>query len=81
MINKLILKAFYITLFPLFFCLTSTSISTTNSTEVYLCDSKYGEKYHFSSNCRGLKACKNPIIKVTLSEAKKRGKTICGYED
>ena len=49
--------------------------------EVYICDSKNGKKYHFSKSCRGLNACKATIKKLKLAEAKKSGKTICGWED
>ena len=50
-------------------------------TDVYLCDTKGGKKYHFKKDCQGLSNCKGQIIKVTLTEAKEKGKTICGYED
>ena len=52
-----------------------------SQSSVYLCDSPNGKKYHFSRNCRGLSNCKHSIVKVTLSEAKKRGKTLCGWEN
>ncbi len=44
------------------------------------CDSSGGKKYHYSKSCRGLSNCQHEIIKVTLEEAKKRGKTLCGWE-
>jgi len=49
--------------------------------DVYLCNTKGGKKYHFDKDCQGLSNCKGEIIKVTLKEAKEKGKTICGYED
>ncbi len=52
-----------------------------NETFVYLCNSPGGKKYHFKKTCRGLSRCKASIIKVTLEEAKNRGKTLCGWED
>lgn len=55
--------------------------SFTTEADVYLCNSKGGKKYHFTKDCQGLRNCKAEIIKVTLSEAKSKGKTICGYED
>lgn len=65
--------------------LTLTSFSTQTRTEsqtsVYLCDSSGGKKYHFDKGCRGLSNCQHEIKKVTLEEAKKLGKTICGWED
>jgi hypothetical protein len=36
---------------------------------------------NFTKDCQGLSNCKGEIIKVTLTEAKEKGKTICGYED
>ncbi|RYD69959.1 MAG: hypothetical protein EOP55_23090 [Sphingobacteriales bacterium] len=65
----------------LLFVLLATLTSATAERDVYLCDSKVGKKYHFTKHCRGLSNCKAEIIKVTLSYAKKEGKTICGYED
>lgn len=55
--------------------------SFTTESDVYLCNSKGGKKYHFTKDCKGLSNCKAEIIKVTLSDAKAKGKTICGYED
>ena len=55
--------------------------STTQQTHVYICDSKGGKKYHYKENCRGLNACKHKITKLTISQAKNRGKTLCGWED
>ena len=49
---------------------------------VYICDSEGAKKYHLSKNCRGLKSCTHKIIKVTIEEAKKKGKKeLCGWED
>ncbi|GHT25231.1 hypothetical protein AGMMS4957_19690 [Bacteroidia bacterium] len=45
---------------------------------VLICTGKYAKKYH-KSQCKGLDNCKGKVIKVTLSEAKKQGKTECGY--
>lgn len=51
-------------------------------TYVYICDSDGAKKYHYSKNCRGLSNCKHTIKKVTLADAKKKGKkTLCGWED
>lgn len=64
-------------LLAILFALTSF----TTEANVYLCNSKGGKKYHFTKDCQGLRNCKAEIIKVTLSDAKSKGKTICGYED
>lgn len=58
--------------------LNGTSIKVS---DVYLCDSSGGKKYHYSKNCRGLSNCKHEIIKVSLKKALTLGKTLCGYED
>jgi hypothetical protein len=66
------------------FCLIVAVIALTSFTsndEVYICISKNAKKYHLSETCRGLSKCKAQIKKVTLSEAQKQGKTLCGYED
>lgn len=54
---------------------------TPKETYVYICKSKGGKKYHYTEDCKGLKACKHTIEKLTLKEAKAIGKTLCGYED
>lgn len=56
-------------------------VPTTTYQDVFICASKNGKKYHFSSTCRGLNACKASIKKLSLSDARKKGKTICGWED
>jgi len=57
------------------------SFSSTNATSVYICKSDTAEKYHFAENCRGLRACKHEIIKMSLAEAKTLDRTLCGWED
>ncbi|CAD7813972.1 hypothetical protein CHRY9390_02737 [Chryseobacterium aquaeductus] len=49
--------------------------------DVYLCDSNGGKKYHYTKNCRGLSNCKHEIIKVSLKKAQTLGKTLCVWED
>lgn len=70
------------TLLLTFLTLTSFSspIESAPEASVYLYDSSGGKKYHYSNNCRGLSNCQHKIIKVTVEEAKKRGKTLCGWE-
>lgn len=48
--------------------------------DVYLCNSLGGKKFHYSKNCRGLSRCEQEIIKVSLKKAKDLGKTLCGWE-
>ncbi len=54
---------------------------TPNESNVYICKSKTGKKYHYKENCRGLNSCNHKIEKVRLKEAKAAGKTLCGWED
>jgi 5-bromo-4-chloroindolyl phosphate hydrolysis protein len=56
------------------------NISCTDTATVYICDSKNATKYHYSPTCRGLANCSYKIVKITLEEAKKRGKTLCKWE-
>jgi hypothetical protein len=65
-----------ILLFLVLFINTTCSDSTT----VYVCNSKYAKKYHLNAHCRGLSNCSRKIVKTTLDEAKKSGKTLCGLE-
>ncbi|NLN32795.1 MAG: hypothetical protein GX159_04280 [Flavobacteriaceae bacterium] len=58
-----------------------TPLEISSQSSVYLCNSSNAKKYHYTKNCRGLSNCKHQIIKVSVQEAKKRGKTLCGWED
>lgn len=55
--------------------------SSFSEEKVYVCNSAGAKRYHLDKDCRGLKNCKSEIKEVTLGEAKKDGKTLCGYED
>lgn len=55
--------------------------TNTDSSKVYICDSKNGKKYHYLKSCRGLSSCKAKIKEITVESAEKLGKTICGWED
>ncbi|WP_339611504.1 hypothetical protein [uncultured Planktosalinus sp.] len=54
---------------------------TGESPEVYVCNGKSSKRYHYKKNCRGLSNCRSSISKVSLEEAKRRGRTLCGWED
>lgn len=72
----------YFTMKKLLLLLCFVSLTSFyTETDVYLCNTKGGKKYHFTKDCQGLRNCQGEIIKVTLTEAKEKGKTICGYED
>lgn len=46
-------------------------------TYVYVCTGNYSKRYHSSPNCKGLHNCKGDIVKMTLDEATKEGRTPC----
>lgn len=58
-----------------------TSLTPDKETNVYICQSKGGKKYHYKEDCRGLGTCSHKIEKLTLKQAKAAGKTLCGWED
>lgn len=57
-----------------------TTLFTAPQSEVYICKSKGGKKYHYTETCRGLNSCTHTIEKITLKEAQNSGKTLCGWE-
>lgn len=61
-----------------FLFLTSFSYSAY---EVYICKGPQSKKYHYIKDCRGLSSCSTDTYSVTLTEAKKLGRTLCGWED
>jgi hypothetical protein len=67
----------YLLLTALGLALTSYSVND----DVYICNSKGAKRYHLSKDCQGLSNCQAEIKKVSLSDAKESGKTLCGYED
>jgi hypothetical protein len=73
----------FILLISVAFLTTSATVTLPSITyqDVFICNSKNGKKYHFTKNCRGLNACKASIKELSLADAKKIGKTICGWED
>lgn len=60
--------------------LMSASAPFTAS-DVYICNGPSSKKYHLVEDCRGLNNCSTKIEKVTLQQAKDKGRTICGFED
>ena len=51
------------------------------STKVYICNSRAAKKYHLNHNCPSLDNCKSEVVSITLAEAKKDGRSLCGFED
>lgn len=64
-------------LLPLLF-INITPVKDTSP--VFVCNSSNAKKYHYKSNCRGLSNCHYKILKTSLQEAKKDGKTLCEWE-
>lgn len=54
---------------------------TFMTTQVYICGPKGAKKYHLTASCRGLSACKDATVKVSLSQAENLGLALCGWED
>jgi hypothetical protein len=52
-----------------------------NVNSVYICNGKSSKKFHYKINCRGLSNCSTKIELVSLADAKKLGRTVCGWED
>lgn len=67
--------------FLLMLCFLINNNLTTPPAIVYLCDSPSAKKYHLDAKCRGLNNCSYKIIKTTLDQAKKQGKTKCKWEE
>ena len=55
-------------------------IAHSQSTTVYVCSGPKVKKYHLTETCRGLSNCQHRIVKSTLQEAQKGGKSLCGWE-
>ena len=53
------------------------SASTTETTYVYICTGGYAAKYHAKATCRGLNNCRGKVVKISVEEAKKQGRTPC----
>ncbi len=61
---------------------TNLSLSSPQTTIVYICFSNTAKKYHYSKTCRGLNACKHDIKQLSVKDAKtKYNRTLCGWED
>ena len=51
------------------------------SAVVYMCDSPHAKRYHLRDDCAGLHSCTHHIVKISLDDAKKSGKTLCRLEE
>jgi hypothetical protein len=54
---------------------------TSHDSYVYICKGPKSTKYHYTKTCRGLTNCSTDIYKVTMAEAKKLNRGLCGWED
>lgn len=75
------MKSLHLAILALGFLVVTSFTTHTAFTEVYICKGPYSKRYHYNKNCRGLSNCSTSIYKVTLTDAKKIGRTLCGYED
>ncbi|WP_445386417.1 hypothetical protein ACT6NV_06360 [Robiginitalea sp. IMCC44478] len=58
-----------------------SSFGNSNYEAVYICRGKYSKKYHYDKYCRGLSNCSTDIYRVDREDAKRIGRTLCGWED
>ncbi|MGJ8664732.1 MAG: hypothetical protein ACSHW7_00045 [Patiriisocius sp.] len=58
-----------------------TGFTSSIESNVYICKGPESKKYHYKKDCRGLSRCSTNTYKVTIAEAKKIGRTLCGWED
>ncbi|MAN27919.1 MAG: hypothetical protein CMH15_08625 [Mesonia sp.] len=65
-----------------FITFSSINLALVSSEKsVFICDSQTAKKYHYTNDCRGLNACKACIKKISLEDAKKLKRSLCGWED
>lgn len=57
-----------------------TDSEVSHNSEVYICNSETSYAFHKTNTCKGLNNCSSSIIKITLTEAKNKGKTPCKLE-
>ncbi|WP_442591211.1 hypothetical protein ACSBL2_08260 [Pedobacter sp. AW31-3R] len=57
-----------------------STITFAGPGDVYICNNKKAEKYHYSPTCRGLSNCQFKIVKITAKAAKNKGMTLCAWE-
>lgn len=62
------------------FLLLLVSSGGGKPTIVYVCYGTKAKKYHLHEHCRGLRNCQHRLVKMKLSDARKMGYTLCGWE-
>ena len=71
------MKTLLISFALLLFTSSLNVVQESNDTYVYICTGKYAYSYHSTKNCSGLNNCSAEIKKVTLSQAKEKGRKPC----
>lgn len=72
-------KTFVLITIPLLLA-SGVYLYSDNLTKVYICSGSTSKRYHINSKCPALKNCSNSPVSTTVAEAKKNGKTLCGWE-
>lgn len=57
------------------------NVTCRDSPAVYICDSSGAKRYHLNQTCRGLSNCQHKLLKTTLEAAKRKGRTLCKWEN
>ena len=57
-----------------------STVIPAGTTDVYICNNKQTDKYHYSSTCRGLSNCQFKIVKISVQSAKSKKMTLCAWE-
>ncbi|WP_128755166.1 hypothetical protein [Aquimarina sediminis] len=53
----------------------------TDIQKVFICNSTNSKRYHYKSDCTGLKKCKDTIRRISIRIAKSsHGRILCGFE-
>ena len=77
-LSKLFFQSIMLLIFPVMLLIGGFTLAET---DVYICKGPQSKRYHLTKSCQGLKNCSTEINKVSLSEAKKMERTLCGFED
>ncbi|MDE6070330.1 MAG: hypothetical protein K2F92_05600 [Alistipes sp.] len=56
---------------------TIESAAASETAYVYICTGGSATKYHAKATCRGLNNCRGKMVKISVEEAKKQGRTPC----
>ena len=62
------------------FIFTCAMAFSSSDTYVYIVEEAQSETFHYNNNCKCISNNKLDVEKITLTEAKKLGKTSCSLE-